>query len=593
MSIKDIEFLFLFADRNTGKYQPHLGSDFLISLLVKHGYKACRILTDDNEMLLDKLLTIRKKCSKKTKYIFGFTCYDANYQMVKQGVTMVKSLFKNSVVFVGGPAASFNADVILKSIDNIDLCFLGESEVSILEFAEQLADNGDYTQIDNTAYVSNDKIVYNGRNCILDEETMNSFPSAICAPTYDPSEVLRRYGKISIITSRGCPHRCSFCAFSLQSDHRVRYYSIERVIEEIKYIDSKLKNIANINSKIVVIEDDCFTLSKKHFWGITDELIKLKPHLKFECQTRADYLDYDILKQLKMAGFYRVDISLESSNEEVLLANNKVKSYSKAHEYIKDVSKVIKWCKELALECYTTLMCGLPNDSIDKVEKTHDFIVNNEPTGYYWNNLKVFTGTSIFNSYMEKHIAIRDENVFNPIKCNELTYNNISPYHPRAITRSGDDVSWSVRKQQTKRDIFEYLTGRDVSKNLLLRIDMPADLKSFTKILTAQISLDCRILLFSCNIDGYYLVNSVLLAELQAVALFESNTNDQIYQALCDISPLIRLPKNDFLMCNKKMVIVDAKGNANQKLFESAVQIDLNSREMKEQLMDIIVCLNK
>lgn len=238
-------------------------------------------------------------------------------------------------------------------------------------------------------------------------------------------------------------------------------------------------------------------------------------------------------------------------------------------------------------------MCGLPNDSIDKVEKTHDFIVNNEPTGYYWNNLKVFTGTSIFNSYMEKHIAIRDENVFNPIKCNELTYNNISPYHPRAITRSGDDVSWSVRKQQTKRDIFEYLTGREVSKNLLLRIDMPADLKSFTKILTAQISLDCRILLFSCNIDGYYLVNSVLLAELQAVALFESNTNDQIYQALCDISPLIRLPKNDFLMCNKKMVIVDAKGNANQKLFESAVQIDLNSREMKEQLMDIIVCLNK
>lgn len=591
--MKDIEFLFLFADRNTGKYQPHLGSDFLISLLIKRGYKASRILTDNKERLLDKLLYIKKNSSANIKYVFGFTCYDANYQMVKQGVTLVKSIFESALIFVGGPSATFNADVILNNIKDIDLCFLGESEVSILELADKLKTGKDFRGIENTAYLYDGRLIKHGKNCVLDEEAMNSFPSAICSPTYDPNEVLQRYGKISIITSRGCPHRCSFCAFSLQSDHTVRYYSVERVIEEIKYIDSKLKNILDINCKKIVIEDDCFTLNKKHFLGITNELIKIKPHLLFECQTRADYLNYDILKQLKMAGFYRVDISLESSDEKVLYTNRKVVSYQKACEYIENVSKVIKWCKELSLECYTTLMCGLPEDSIKSVARTHDFIVDNEPTGYYWNNLKVFTGTSMFNDYMEKHIKIRDENIFNPINCNEITYNNISPYDPRVIVRSGDDVSWSDRKQRTKQDVFEYITGNRMSDSYLLRIDVPTDLKSVTKILAEQVSLDSRILLFSEDKKGYYSVNSVLLSEMQAVASFENNSNEQAYSALCDISPTIELPQNELLVFGKRLESNGMKNNLSEWLIENGNVADSNNRKLKEQMMDIIVCLNE
>lgn len=591
--MNDIEFLFLFADRNTGMYQPHLGSDYLISLLQKNGYRASRILTKSHERLFDKLLSVKRNNKNSINYILGFTCYDANYQMVKQGIRLARSVFPDAIIFVGGPSASFNDDVLLKCIEGIDLCFLGESEVSMLEFARRLSEGMDYHGIANTSYLENGRLINLGKNCVLDEETMNHYPSPICTQTYDPKEILQRYGKISIITSRGCPHRCSFCAFSLQSNHTVRYYSVKRVIDEISYIDNKLRDIEDISYKKVVIEDDCFTLNKKHFLSITNELIELRPHLLFECQTRADYLDYDTLKRLKLAGFYRVDISLESSNESVLLANHKVETYSKASEYVEKVSKVIKWCKELSLECYTTLICGLPTDSEESVIKTHDFITEQNPTGYYWNNLKVFTGTSLFKDYMEKYITVRDENIFNPIYCNELTYNNISPYHPKNILRTGDDVSWNNRKQRTKQDVFEYLTSKQIVENQLFRINVPNDLKTIAKAMVEHLPLDSRILLFST--EGIcYKINSVVLSELQSVALFDNNSNEQIYSVLCDISPVIQLPVSEVLVEGKSVNANSIKNINNKQIMnddDGNRSVRLNTRDLKEQVMDLLILL--
>lgn len=590
--MNSVEFFFLFADRNTGLYQPHLGSDYLISLLNARGYKASRIMTCQNEMLLDVLVNIKHTKKNNIQYVFGFTCYDANYQMVKHGIGLVKDIFPDSIIFVGGPSASFNDDVLLTNIRNIDLCFLGESEVSILEFAKRLTDGVGYQGISNTSYLKDNTVINTGKNCVLDERSINEFPSAICTPMYDPEEILRRYGKISIITSRGCPHRCSFCAFSLQSNHTVRYYKCERVIDEIKYIDSRLRNISNVENKRVVIEDDCFTLNKEHFWGITDEIIKLKPHLTFECQTRADYLDWDILKQLKKAGFYRVDISLESSNAEVLVANKKVATFSKAIEYIDKVRKVINWCRELSIECYTTLICGLPGDTQTGVKNTHEFIINNNPGGYYWNNLKVFTGTSLFSEYMSDLIDTRDENLFNPVCCNNITYNQISPYHPKQINRLGDDVSWKDRKQRTKEDVFEYLTGEKVSNSRLFRLNMPIDFKQIIKQLIVCLPLDTRILLFKEE-AGFYYINSIILSELQAVALFDNNLNDDIYATLTDISPTIRLETNELLLTSESLSFNhDFTLDQIMKLTSVSNICVANTKYLKVELLDILIALN-
>ncbi len=580
---------FLFPDRNSGLLQPHLGSDYLISCLQENGYSTSRILSRRNEKYTDVIKRIKDEMASDRvidKYIFGLTCYDANYQMVKHCIELIKYEIPEVYIIIGGPSATFNDDIFLKEISGISLCFLGEAEKSIMEFVRKIEHNEDIYDIPNTSYIKNNTIFRNGINCVLSETELNQYPSAVGSGLYDAKEILERYGKISIITSRGCPHQCTFCAFSSQSNHKVRYYSLERVMKEIDFINNQLLDISDIEIKKVVIEDDCFTLNKQHFDNIIRAIIKLRPKLLFECQTRADYLDYNILKQLKNAGFYRVDISLESADCNVLVKCKKVRSIDKAMKYIEQVKNVIAWCKELSIECYTTLMCGLPNDTKSSLEKTHEFITNQNPTGYYWNNLKVFTGTELFEMKLKSLISHRNENIFNPILTNELTYSNISNYNPAEINRIGDDVSWRDRKERCKKDLIQFVTGEKNNASTLIKIEFPFDFKKLLSKFLKSFSLDTRILLMKRSQNNKLKINSVVFSEMFSIAYYATNTNQDIYTSLKNISPIIEL-NDTFLLKKGRAINITKEGEIERD--NELDKYDYDKKTMANELLTLLM----
>jgi radical SAM superfamily enzyme YgiQ (UPF0313 family) len=581
---------FLFPDRNSGLLQPHLGSDYLLSCLQENGYVASRLLSKYTENFSNIIKRIKNETTADVvvdKYIFGLTCYDANYQMVKYCIELIKHEFPEAYVIIGGPSATFNGDIFLKEISDISLCFLGESEKSIIEFVRKIENNEDFYDIPNTSFIKNNAVFRNGVNCVLSEAELNQFPSAICSCAYNPREILERYGKLSILTSRGCPHKCTFCAFSSQTDHKVRYYSLERVVNEIIFINDQLLDISDIERKKVVIEDDCFTLNKRHFTNIINAIIKLKPHLLFECQTRADYLDYDVLKQLKAAGFCRVDVSLESTDCGVLVDCKKVGSIDSAKRYVARVKDVVAWCKDLSIECFTTLMCGLPGDTEISLEKTHEFIVNQIPTGYYWNNLKIFAGTELFETRLRNLLPKEGEDVFNSVLNNELTYSNISNYRPADIRRIGDDVSWQDRQMRCKKDLIQFITGEISHDSVLIKIEIPFDFKKYLSKIVQSFSFDTRVLLVEESEDNKLKINSVILAEVFSITHYNTNTNEKIYAALTDISPVIELTKS-FLLEDGCGINIAKNGE-----IVSNKKIDKHDKDMKKRANELLTLLIK
>jgi radical SAM superfamily enzyme YgiQ (UPF0313 family) len=163
----------------------------------------------------------------------------------------------------------------------------------------------------------------------------------------------------SIITSRGCPHRCAYCASNKIWGRTVRYRSPENVYTELRYLKDRF-DIGLCN-----FVDDTFILNKKRIYKIC-ELIK-PLGIKWFFLTRVDHVDYELFLELKKAGAISVTFGFESGSNRMLKFLNKNTTVEQAYN-------AIRIAKRVGLEIRGQMMVGLPSETEEDVELTADFI---------------------------------------------------------------------------------------------------------------------------------------------------------------------------------------------------------------------------
>lgn len=543
---KSVKIFFLFPDKNTGLIQPHMGSDYLIAELAKEGYSVERVLSNEGEMLEKTLSPEKINISLDIYPIFCITCYDAAYPFIKIICKKLKTIYKSSSIILGGPTASDNDKLLLFNIAESDCCIKGEGETLLLDVIKRIECEKELSSMNSVSYRDrNGNIVLATKKNFLKEEEMNQYPAPFSSGVVPIDKIIQRYGKVSMITSRGCPNQCNFCAFSIQSDRNVRYYSVDTVINEIVYISEFFKkNRISRKDRVIVIEDDCFTLNKKRVYEILNKLIELRLEVYFECETRADYLDFGILTKMKEAGFRRVDISLESTDCNVLFKCGKVSSLENARIYIEKVKEVISGCETLGMDCYTTLLAGLPNDSLESLEATHKFIVDNNPSGYFWNNLRIYTGTKLsdeITKYIDSDVS---EDALNSIWLANTTYSKISPYDPRKKLIYYDDQPAIERQMEIKMDICNILKGH-ICQSKYIIVNSNFDFKKNLKFLIDNFSFDVRFIISEDDVNNDW-IRTFNLAEVYSIAYFKSNSNKDVINTLYCAIPGVKVDKYFF-----------------------------------------------
>lgn len=361
---------------------PPLGIGYLSSYLKKNGIEV--IIIDALKENLDHKSTVKRILTEKPDVV-GITCLTAFYIEVVQ---LSKTIKKHGIkVIIGGVHPTFLPFQTLKD-SRADFVVCGEGEISLLKLLKsnfkQTNIPGVYSlkNVSKKPFVAKTKVVEN-----LDDLPFPDWEQ-IDPRTYPqaPHGAIAKNFPIGIImTTRGCPYMCSFCASQKFYDRKIRFRSINNVIEEIKYL------VENFGIKEVHFEDDNLTMKRNHVQELCRQIIKNKIQISWACPNgiRADKVDEKILKLMKQAGCYFVAFGIESASPKILNNIHKLES-------IETINKAIEIADKVGIECQGFFIFGLPGETKETIQESINFAKNSKLTRAQFMILDIIPGSELW-----------------------------------------------------------------------------------------------------------------------------------------------------------------------------------------------------
>ena len=336
---------------------PNLGIGYLASILRKFNYNyEYQYL----ESFSDVKAAAEEICKIKPD-ILGLTVTSLDFKKVEILVEHIREEY-DPVVLLGGAHITSVPETLPR---NVDVGFMGEAEESFLDVIN-LIGNGKLSK-ENLAKIKG--ILYHDREGKLIINENRQVVRELDNIPHPAREIFsRKYwetGNTGIITSRGCPYRCSYCQVSV--GWRIcRYHSAEYVVEEIKELVEKY----NISTLGVV--DDLFIVNKKRIIEITKGLKDrgLLGKVRFGVNGRANLIDDELVEILIEMGTVEIALGLESMSPNILpLLKDKVT--------VEDNIKAVETIYRHGLRTGGLFMIGTPTETIDDIADNYLFVKEN------------------------------------------------------------------------------------------------------------------------------------------------------------------------------------------------------------------------
>ncbi|HHT9145835.1 MAG TPA: B12-binding domain-containing radical SAM protein, partial [Candidatus Wunengus sp. YC61] len=192
----------------------------------------------------------------------------------------------------------------------------------------------------------------------------------------------KRVPAMSIFATRGCPGRCTFC-YSGTLGKKIRQRSPENIVEEIELLMNKYK------IREVSFYDDTFSAFKNNVIMFCELIRKKNIDLTWSCMSRIDYVNEEVLKEMKASGCHQICYGVESADENVLRNIKKRISLEK-------VKMAVETTKKAGIDVRLSFMLGNPGDTIESIEKTIKFAIDLDPDLLQFNITTPYPGTEMF-----------------------------------------------------------------------------------------------------------------------------------------------------------------------------------------------------
>ena len=249
----------------------------------------------------------------------------------------IKQRMPDTFVVLVGPHASALPEESLRLSDAVDAVARREYDYTVRDLALAVQSGADLADVHGLSYRCDGGIAHNpDRSYIRDLDAL-PFVSEVYKRHLrieDYFYSITRYPEITIITGRGCPHRCVYCLWpQTLTGHGYRRRSVGNVADEFEFIEREFPQV-----KEALIEDDTLTVNERHTVALCQELIRRAVKLPFTANSRAN-VSYETLRWLKDAGCRLLCVGFESGDQAVLDAMKKGLQVEEFHRFARDARR--------------------------------------------------------------------------------------------------------------------------------------------------------------------------------------------------------------------------------------------------------------
>ncbi|MBS7647367.1 radical SAM protein [Candidatus Bathyarchaeota archaeon] len=401
-----------------GISSPPLGLAYLASM-VKDAHDV-RII--DSNVLNYTLDDIRRELKNFYPDVVGITSATPSVYEAYRVAEVAKSVRDDCVVVLGGPHATFLPEEALTECRSVDIIVRGEGEETFQELINATDRKIPLENVRGIAFRKGDKIIVTDSRPFISDLDKIPFPSIDLLPV--EKYALQGIKYMPIITSRGCPFKCSFCASSRLFGGCWRGRSPKNVVEEIKFIHDKFK-IKNIE-----FIDDTFTLNGKRAEEICDEILREGLDISWGASSRVDTIHRGLAEKMRKAGCWIIYLGVESASQKILNTIGKKITISQ-------IVKAVKTLKEAGIQILGSFILGFPEETIETAEQTIAFAKKLDLDYAQFSILTPYPGTPLYEYAKENNMLLtRDWSKFNAIepvmKLKNLTIKQLQSLFERA-----------------------------------------------------------------------------------------------------------------------------------------------------------------
>jgi anaerobic magnesium-protoporphyrin IX monomethyl ester cyclase len=404
------------------KRLPPLGLAYVAGALEKAGFQV-QVL--DNYHLQKSAEEIKIEINRLKPEIVGITCGSVTYQRCVETAKAVKEALPSCKVVIGGWHPTYMPESLLQHPE-VDYLVMGEGEQAMVELANSITkgeDKSAIAKIPGIAYRRNGQTVKNPPDFIRDLDQV-PFPARHLLPMHLYERTIS-YLSVSPADTmnvvRGCPYSCRYCEVKRLWGSKVRYFSPPRVVDEINYMTQ------NYGSKGVYFVGDNFTINKKHTIELCKLMKKEKVDIEWACDTRADLISRELLREMKAAGCRTIFFGVESGAPRILEKLNK-------RITLQQFVDAFKLCKQEGIRIACSFILGIPGETVKDMEVTLKFAKKLNPD---WCTFEIFIAcpdSELYQEIMQNGLYDRTEGYLAYVKTDEFNYESLLEIQKRFQT---------------------------------------------------------------------------------------------------------------------------------------------------------------
>jgi len=373
---------------------PHLGLGYLGAALQNSGHDVVIADCPREGLNLKRLMTM---VQQQQPEMVGLSVFSSDIPHAKKICREIRAVLPRVVLVLGGAHPSCLPEHCFSYIPELDFVFMGEAENGIVQLVRRLQDGSrDFEDVPGLCFTRDDALQKNPLHFEKDLDALGMPAWDLLKPRIQGmaphGAFVKQMPVAPIITTRGCPFPCTFCAARCISGRAIRFRSLEGIFEEVDFL------VKRYGIREIHIEDDNFTFRREYALSFCRELLRRNIDITWCCPNgvRLDTLDSELLHLMKQSGCYSLSLGIESGCDAVLKRIKKGLTTSQIREQVTLIH-------EAGIKTTGFFIIGFPDETEADILKTIRFAGDLPLDRAQFSTFLPLPGTVFFDDYLKDH----------------------------------------------------------------------------------------------------------------------------------------------------------------------------------------------